>query len=94
MSITVERVAKELGEPKDFILRKGVSSFVDRELREVQLRIKELKEKYSVKSSEELEDLIKKGEVEEHPTWEKRIEWKNLEERKKKLKNLRESIGD
>lgn len=84
----VKHVAKELGESEDFVLGKGISSFVDRELREVQLRINELKEKYDVNSSEELEAMIEKGEVQEHPTWEKRIEWKNLEERKKKLESL------
>lgn len=89
MPETVKRVAKELGESEEYVVGKGISSFLDRELREVKIRIKELKEKYSVESSEELERKIEEGEVEGHPAWEERIEWRNLEKRKKKLENLR-----
>ena len=91
MNLKVGEVADQLGESENYILGKGISSFLDTELREVELRIDELKQRHEVETPEKLEERIKEGKADEHPAWEEKIEWENLIKRKRKLEKLTES---
>lgn len=91
MPLTVEDVARVTGESEESILHKGLGSYLDREIREANIRINELKQKYGADDPSEVEKKIEEGTVEEHPTWEELIEWENLRERINRLKSLLES---
>jgi hypothetical protein len=88
MAYSLEEVVEATGESEAEILRKGVESYVDRELREARIRIDELGEQYDVKTPAELEALIEQGDIDEHPAWEDLIEWENLRTRIERLERL------
>lgn len=88
MAYSLEDVVEATGESEAEILRKGVESYVERELREARVRIDELREEYEVKTPRELESAIERGDVDEHPAWEELIEWENLTTRIDRLERL------
>jgi len=53
--VDVSDIAEAVGESEENIIRSGVNSYVSRELKEAYLRIKELKKKFEVDNSDELE---------------------------------------
>jgi hypothetical protein len=88
----VERIAEATGDDEATILRRGLQSYLQQELREVSTRMKELSGKYDVDAPAELEELIREGDVDEHPAWEEVIEWENLETRATTLERLLNDI--
>lgn len=88
MAYSLEEVVEATGESEAEILRKGVESYVARELREARIRIEELQERYGVETASDLESLIEAGDADEHPGWEELIEWKNLRTRIERLERL------
>lgn len=88
MAYSLEEVVEATGETEDEILRKGVESYVERELREARVRIDELREAYGVETAGDLERLIERGDVDEHPALEHLIEWENLATRVNRLERL------
>lgn len=88
MSYSLEEVVEATGESEAAILRKGVESYVERELREARIRIDERAGKYGAETPAELETLIERGDVDEHPAWEELIEWENLATRIDRLERL------
>jgi hypothetical protein len=56
----------------------------------------EILKRYNVNSAEELEDRIRKGEINEHPAWEDLITLENLEEMIKEIsddiRNLQKTL--
>ncbi len=85
----LERVSKVLGVPQKELVRKGLEGLLQSQLRTCSAEINELKTKYNVKASTELQNKIEKGAVEEHPAWEDLILLENLEER---IKSIREEL--
>lgn len=83
--VDVEGVAEAVGESKETVMKKGVESYIDREIRQASKRLNKLKEKYGVEDGEKLEEMIEEGKIEEHLAWEDLIEWENLE---KRIQNL------
>lgn len=88
MAYSLEEVVEATGESEAEILRKGVESYVDRELREARVRVDELRESYAAETPSELEAQIEEGDVEDHPAWEDLIEWENLTTRIERLERL------
>ena len=88
MAYSLESVVEATGESEEEILRKGVASYVEREIREARVRIEEIRERYDVEGPDVLETRIERGDVEEHPAWEELIEWKNLKDRIARLERL------
>jgi hypothetical protein len=84
----VKDVAAVMGESEEEVVEKGVRSYVDAEIREARIRIDEIREKYGVEGVDELEEMIERGAVQEHPAWEELIEWRNLKKRIKALKKF------
>ncbi|MEA3442826.1 MAG: hypothetical protein U9R04_05020 [Chloroflexota bacterium] len=64
---------------KDSLFQKGLESLLVEKRRAIMLEQIELLSRYKVSSATELEERIKKGSVEEHPTWEDLIVLENLE---------------
>jgi len=51
-------------------------AFIQNEIRQAELEIANVRERYGVFSVEELYEAIKNGRVVEHPAWEDYIIWK------------------
>lgn len=88
MAYSLEEVVEATGESEAEILRRGVESYVKRELQEARGRVEELRAEYGVETPAELEAAIERDEVDGHPAWEAVIEWENLETRIEKLEHL------
>jgi hypothetical protein len=84
----VERIADATGEDEATILRRGLRSYLQQELREVSLRMTELADRYDVDGPTDLQERIEDGTIDEHPAWEAAIEWENLETRATTLERL------
>jgi hypothetical protein len=82
----VDRVSKALGVPREEVVRKGVEEFLQSQLKACLAEIYELRLRYDVKCSKELEEKIRRGLIHEHPTWEDLIVLENLEERTERIK--------
>jgi hypothetical protein len=82
----VERLSKVFGVPPEELVRKGIEEFLEAQLRVCFGEIHEIEARYEVKSGAELEKMIRKGIVAEHPAWEDLIILENLEERAKKIR--------
>ena len=91
----VERISKVLGVPPKELVRKGLEELLEAQLRSGYAEINEIKTRYGVKATTELQSKIEKGSIAEHPAWEDLIVLENLEERSKKLRkelvNLRKA---
>ena len=88
----VDRVSKSLGVPPGELVTGGIKMYLRSRLRAAQAEIHDTETKYNVKSPRELEEKIKEGSVEEHPTWEDLIQYENLVEHADKIRRELDSI--
>jgi len=91
MNIFLDKISSILNVEKTEILRQSILMWLSKKRQEISRAIKSILEKYRVKSVDELEKKISKGEVPEHPTWEDLITAENLLQ---SLKELEEIIND
>lgn len=63
----VEAIAEATGDDEDAILRKGLESYIERELREVRIRVNEIKAAYDVQTRSELESRLEDVKTEPYP---------------------------
>ena len=82
----VERVSKTLGVTPETLISNGIEEYLKTRLRIIQTEIHEIETKYKVSKPAELEEQIKQGKIEEHPTWENLIHYENLTQRAEKIK--------
>lgn len=82
----LERVSKVLGVPPKELVRKGLEELLRAQLRSCFAEINEIKTRYSVKSTTELEKEIRNGTKAEHPAWEDLILLENIEERVRQIR--------
>ncbi|MCD5390558.1 hypothetical protein LR007_01645 [candidate division NPL-UPA2 bacterium] len=92
MSPTVEEISKELDVPSDELIKRGIKSYLQHEIRLAEEDIADIRDKYSVTTREELEKKIKRKEMHSHPAWEDLISWENSEAYIAKLKKTIEKI--
>jgi len=88
----VDRVSKSLGVPPEELVAGGVKMYLRARLRMIQAELKDIENRYRVRSPRELEEKIKKGSVEEHPTWEDLIQYENLVEQAEKIRRELDSM--
>lgn len=88
MGIPLSKVSAALALPEEEIIRKGVISLLEKEIRLAEEAIAAIRERYDVLSKEELYEAIKSGRVVEHPAWEDYIVWKNKEAHIARLREL------
>jgi len=86
-------LSRELGIPEKELVRKGVLSYIEKELRLTEDEIANIRERYDMASKESLYEKIKSKDVKSHPAWEDYITWKNKENYIKKLKEHLEHLG-
>ena len=88
----VDRVSKSLGVPPAELIAGGVEMYLRHRLRTAQAEIHDIQTRYKVGSPRELEEKIREGSVEEHPTWETLIQYENLFEQTEKIRHELDSM--
>jgi len=66
---TLDVLAKEFSLSRDILIKESLKVFLERKLREIKTEVFRLTGKYRVSSVKELEELYKKGEIEEKDSW-------------------------
>ena len=91
MSTTVARIAETLDLNETELLNKSLHEFLERKLAYLQAEIFKMKLKYNIESAKEMEDLFKRGEIDEEDSWEDFFKFDHLEY---KLRELQEALKE
>jgi hypothetical protein len=81
-------VARELGISEDKLLKQGLRSFLERQLREVKAQIFEISGRYGVSSVTEMEARYRDGTLEEADSWRDLQRLDHLEHKRDSLLQL------
>lgn len=81
----VEDLAKKYGVPVEELIRIGTELTLKERKKDYLCERLEILSRYRVSSVQELEGMIQRGEVVDHPAWEDIIEVKNLEAEVKEI---------
>lgn len=92
MTLSVQAVAEELQISPSELIQRSLASFVEREIRAVQMDIADFQDRYCVRTVAELQTLIERGEIYSHPAWEDAIEWEHLEIHLARLHSLLDTL--
>ncbi len=76
--------------PESEVLRRGLVSLIEKEIRLAEQEIADIRERYGVLTLDALYKAIQEGRVPEHPAWEDYIVWKNKEAQIARLRDLAE----
>jgi hypothetical protein len=85
-------VACELGISEDDLLKQGLRSFLERQLREVKAEIFEISGRYGVSSVTEMEARYRDGTLEEADSWRDLQRLDHLEHKRDRLLQLLEGV--
>ncbi len=88
MTLSVQDVAQELQIPPAELIERSLRSFLEREIRAVQRDIDDLRDRYGVRTVDELRAQVERGDIYSHPAWEDAIEWEQLEAHRVRLQSL------
>jgi hypothetical protein len=86
-------VAEELQIPKDDLIRKGVQSYLERQLRMVQAEIFEITSRYNVSSVQDMEARYQDGSLEEADSWKDLQRLDHLEYKRDQLQKYLELLA-
>jgi len=65
----LERLAREFNLSKEALIEESLKIFLERKLREIKTEIFKITGKYKVSSVKELDELYKRGKIEEKDSW-------------------------
>ena len=85
-------VARELGISEDDLLKQGLRSFLERQLREVKAASFEISGRYGVSSVTEMEARYQNGTLEEADSWRDLQRLDHLEHKRDRLLQLLEVV--
>ena len=85
-------VARELGISEDDLLKQGLRSFLERQLREVKSEIFAISGRYGVSSVTEMETHYRDGTLEEADSWRDLQRLDHLEHKRDRLLQLLEVV--
>ncbi len=91
-SLLYKRVSKILGIEEDILEREALRQYILSELRHVRLESKLIMARYGVSSIEELDEKIRRGDLEETKVLEDLTRLDYLLDREEKLKKLLEEL--
>ena len=91
-SLLYKRASKILGVEEDILEREALRQYILSELRRVKLESRLIMARYGVSSIEELDEKIRRGELEETEVFEDLTRLDYLLDREEKLKNLLEEL--
>lgn len=89
----VEEVESILGVSGEAIITEGLKRFLTAKIEENEKIMRELAARWGVADYLELEEKVRRGEVQEHPAWEDVILWEQLAGHTQKLKELLGRVG-
>ena len=89
----LSEVAEELHIPEDDLIRMGLQSYLERQLRTVQTEIFEMTSRYNVSSVEDMEGRYRKDTLEEADSWQDLQRLDHLEYKRDRLQKLLESLS-
>jgi len=93
MTVTVERVERELHIPKDELIKEGIRTYLEFELRSLKAEMLRTLGKHNVHSFSGLWDKLERGEIPESECFDDLIKLEYLEVRAKKVESpLKEHI--
>ena len=93
MQTTVlNEVAQTLQIPEDELLRQGLRTYLERQLRMVKAEIFELYGRYTVSSVQEMEARYQNGTLEEASSWQDLQRLDHLEYKRDQLQQLLENV--
>jgi len=81
-------LSKILALPESELVRKGLLALIAKEIRQAELEVAGIRERYDVFSKDALYEAIQNGSVAGHPAWEDYIIWKNKETHIENLRQL------
>ena len=85
---TLDVLAKEFSLSRDILIKESLKVFLERKLREIKTEMFRLSGKYRVSSIKEMEELYKKGEIEEKDSWRDYQKLDHLEYKKAEIEKL------
>lgn len=92
----IEKIAIKEGVEKEKLMVLSLIAYLNEKKKKYMEERLEILKRYNVNSAEELEDRIRKGEINEHPAWEDLITLENLEEMIKEIsddiRNLQKTL--
>ena len=92
MSVSVERVEKELNVPRDLLLRDGMKRYLEFELRQLEIDASEIRRRHGVKSFDDLWGRLESGEASEADCFDDLTRLEYLETRAEKVVKLIEEL--
>ena len=92
MTVTVERIEKELNVPRDLLLRDGMKRYLEFELRRLEIEAAKIRRKHSVKSFDDLWGKLESGKVSEAECFDDLTRLEYLETRVEKVMKLLEEL--
>jgi len=81
-------LAREFNLSKEAIIEESLTIFLERKLREIKTEIFKIRGKYGISSVEKLEELYRKGKIEEKNSWQDLQKLDHLEFRRDELKKF------
>lgn len=93
VSSILSTVARELRISEDDLLREGLRSFLERQLRRLKADIFEITGRYGVSSVEELDTRLRDATLEETDTWRDLQRLDHLEYKRDRLVQLLDSLA-
>ncbi|OQY26347.1 MAG: hypothetical protein B6I38_11475 [Anaerolineaceae bacterium 4572_5.1] len=85
-------VAEELKISSDDLIRKGIHSYLERQLRTVQAEIFSILSRYNVNSVEDMEGRYRNDTLEEADSWQDLQRLDHLEYKRDQLQNLLDAL--
>jgi len=76
----IEKIAIKEGVEKEKLMTLSLIAYLNEKKKKYMEERLEILKRHNVKSAKELEEKIRRGEVNEHPAWEDLITLENLEE--------------
>ena len=89
----LSELAEELHIPEDDLIRRGLHSYLERQLRAVQAEIFEITSRFNVSSVEDMEERYRKCTLEEADSWQDSQRLDHLEYKQGRLQKLLESLS-
>ena len=75
----IDEISRYVQLDREALLQQGIEAFLKERKRRLMLDKHEIVSRYGVHNSAQLEEKIRSGELNEHPTWEDIITLENLE---------------
>ena len=93
LNVILGEMAEELHIAEDDLIRKGVQSYLERQLRMVRAEIFEITSRYNVSSVEVMEERYRNGSLEEADTWKDLQRLDHLEYKRDQLQKYLELLS-